>query len=114
MSRVTVTQGRAAVKDVVHFGGQRYTGLTLPTPEPYARRCILPASQLHEIGMGTRPRCRSGDGTGAGSAHSDLVPVASIEGVSPETAIATMPEGMVYVRQGAEIPPALASALRGP
>jgi hypothetical protein len=107
------TQGRAAVKDVVFFGGQRYSSLVLPAPEPYGHRAILPASQLHEIGMGTRPRCRSGDGAEANSAHYHPVPVAGIEGVSPEIAIAALPEGKVYVRRGAEVPPALASALRG-
>jgi len=107
------TQGRAAVKDVVFFGGQRYSSLVLPAPEPYGHRAILPAAQLQEIGMGTRPRCRSGDGAEADSAHYHPVPVAGIKGVSPEIAIAVLPEGRVYVRRGAEVPPALASALRG-
>jgi len=32
--------------------------------------------------------------------------------VNPEIAIAVLPEGKVYVRQGADVPAALASALR--
>jgi hypothetical protein len=62
--------------------------------------------------MGERPRCRSGDRPGADLASSYPVLVASIEGVNPEIAIAVLPEGRVYVRQGADVPAALASALR--
>jgi hypothetical protein len=104
--------GSAAVKDAVHFGGHHYYSVNLPGPEPYDRRSFLPVSQLREIGMGEQPRCRSGDGPGVGSASSSPVPVASIEGVDPEIAIAVLPEGKVYVREGAAVPPTLASALR--
>jgi hypothetical protein len=105
------TSGGAAVKDVVDFGGQQYHSLTLPGPETYGRRSLLPASQLREIGIGAQPRCRSGDEAKTDSAPSHDVPVASIEGVNPEIAIAVMPEGKVYIREGADVPPALASAL---
>jgi hypothetical protein len=104
--------GSAAVADVVYFGGQQYCSVNLPGSGPYDRRSFLPASQLREIGMGERPRCRSGEQPGAGSASSSPVPVASIEGVDPEIAIAILPEGKVYAREGATVPPALASALR--
>ena len=101
-------RGSAAVKDVIYFNGQRYHPAFLLPHEPYDRRGTIPASHLREIGTGTRPQCRSG--SRADMSHYGSVPVASIDGVSPEIAIAALPRGNVYVRQGAVVPPQLASA----
>jgi hypothetical protein len=101
-------RGRSAVKDVIYFNGQRYRPAFLRTSEPYARRASVPAAHLQEIGAGTRPQCRSG--SRADLDHYRSVPVASIDGVSPEIAIAALPRGNIYVRQGAVVPPALAAA----
>jgi hypothetical protein len=102
------TRSRSAVKDVIYFNGQRYRPAFLRTNEPYARRATAPAAHLQEIGAGTRPQCRSG--SRADLDHYRSVPVASIDGVSPEIAIAALPRGNIYVRQGAVVPPALAAA----
>jgi hypothetical protein len=101
-------RGNAAVKDVIYFDGQRYRPAFLRANDPYVRRGTVPAAHLQEIGAGTRPQCRSG--SRADPAHYRSVPVASIDGVSPEIAIAALPRRNIYVRQGAVVPPALASA----
>ena len=104
-------RGSAAVKDVIYFNGQRYRPAFLRTNEPYARRGIVFAAHLQEIGAGTRPQCRSG--SGANLDHYRSVPVASIDGVSPEIAIAALPRGNIYVRQGAVVPLASAPWVQG-
>ena len=84
-------RGSSAVKDVIYFNGQRYRPAFLRTNEPYARRATVPAAHLQEIGAGTRPQCHSG--SRADLDHYRSVPVASIDGVSPEIAIAALPPG---------------------
>jgi hypothetical protein len=79
----------------------------LRTNEPYARRGTVSAAHLQKIGAGTRPQCRGG--SRADLDHYRSVPEASIDGVSPEIAIAALPRRNIYVRQGAVVPPALAS-----
>ena len=96
------------MKDVIYFNGQRYRPAFLRANEPYARRGTVPAAHLQEIGAGTRPQCRSG--SRADPDHYRSVPMASIDGVSPEIAIAALPWRNIYIRQGAVVPPALASA----
>lgn len=100
----------AARADVVHFDGYRYRGTSLRTHPPYDRIGSIPASHLHEIGTATRRPGRCTNHPGTDSASPPSVRVASIDGVSPEIAIAALPRGNVYLREGAEVPRILTSA----
>lgn len=96
----------AARADVITFDGHRYRGTSLRTHPPYDRIGSIPASRLREIGTATRASGRRANQPGAES----LITVASIEGVSPEIAIAALPRGNVYVREGVTAPSTLTSA----
>jgi hypothetical protein len=100
----------AARADVINFDGYRYRGTSLRTHPPYDRIGSIPSSHLQEIGTATRRPGRCTNQPSADSALPLSVRVASIDGVSPEIAIAALPRGNVYLREGAEVPRILTSA----
>jgi hypothetical protein len=102
--------GVAAVADMIIFNGHRYRWISLETYPPYHRKGGIPASHLQEIGTATRLPGYPRDHSSADSASPPSVQVASIDGVSPEVAIAGLPRGNIYLREGAAVPPILTSA----
>lgn len=103
----------AARADLIIFNDFRYRGTSLRTHPPYDRMGRIPESRLREIGLAVRVRgrcARSPHGLAAESVPGDTVRVASIDGVSPDIAIAGLPLGNVYLREGATMPSELASA----
>jgi hypothetical protein len=102
--------GAAARADVINFNGQKYHGTSLRTHPPFDRIGNIPASYLQEIGTAIRPPGRCTNHSAADSAPPPPVRVASILGVSLEIAIAALPRGNVYLREGAEVPRILMSA----
>lgn len=105
-----LTRSAAARADVITFDGHRYRATSLRTHPPYDRIGSIPASHLREIGTATRSTGHCAKQGSPDSALQDSVQVASIEGVSPEIAIAAVPRGNVYLREGATVPPVLAAA----
>jgi hypothetical protein len=104
------TRSAAARADAITFDGHRYRGTSLRTHPPYDRIGSIPVSHLREIGTATRAPGHCTNHASADSALPPSVPVASIEGVSPEIAIAALPRGNVYLREGAAVPRILTSA----
>lgn len=102
------TGGVAARADVITFEGHRYRGVSLRTHPPFDRIGSVPISHLQEIGTATRKPGRDTNHSRVESATQ--VQVASIAGVSPEIAIAGIPRGNVYLREGSELPHILTSA----
>lgn len=100
------TGSAAARADLISFNGHLYRGISLRTHPPYDRMGSIPASHLQEIGTAVRP----GGNYGAAVIPPRSVQVASIDGMSPEIAIAGLPRGNVYLREGAEVPRVLATA----
>jgi hypothetical protein len=96
--------------DAIYFDGHRYLGVSLRTHPPFDRVGSIPESHLQRIGTATRKPGHRTKHAVTGSASPPPVEVASIEGVSPEIAIAGVPRGNVYLREGATIPSALTSA----
>lgn len=105
----STARSAAARADMISFNGHRYRGTSLRTHPPFDRRGSIPASYLQEIGTATRPPGRCTNHSAADSAPPP-VRVASIPGVSPEIAIAALPRGNVYLREGAAVPRILTSA----
>ena len=106
--------GRASVKGAVLLRrsavSQRYPAWA----GPYDRRGLLPASQNTGKSVSANGRdAAAGTGPEPTWLPLDPVLVASIEGVNPQIAIAVLPGGKrLCPRQGADVPAALASALR--
>ena len=96
--------------DAIYFDGHRYLGVSLRAHQPFDRVGSIPLSHLQRIGTATRRPGHRTKNAVAGSASPPLVEVASIDGVSPEIAIAGLPRGNVYLREGATIPSTLTSA----
>ena len=109
-NRTARSGGAAARKAVIEFNGHRYLGTSLRTHPPFDRIGSIPASHLQDIGTATRPPGHCTNHSSTDSALPRSVQVASIDGVSPEIAIAALPRGDVYLREGAAVPRILTSA----
>ena len=81
-------------KAQLRFRGQLYHGSTLRTNPPYTWVARIPAEHMTEIGSGVMPGGRC-----ATIVPDRSVPVARIDGVDPETAIAVLPHGSVFVAE---------------
>ena len=77
------------------FRGQTYAGSSLRTHSPYTRVARIAAAHMHVVGTGVIPACRD---TNHSTDQDQSVPVARIDGVDPAIAIATYPDGAVFVR----------------
>ena len=77
------------------FHGQTYAGSSLRTHSPYTRVARIAAAHMHVVGTGVIPACRD---TNHSTDQDQPVPVARIDGVDPAIAIATYPDGAVFVR----------------
>jgi hypothetical protein len=77
------------------FRGQTYAGSSLRTHSPYTRVARIAAAHMHVVGTGVIPACRD---TNDSTDQDQSVPVARIDGVDPAIAIATYPDGAVFVR----------------
>lgn len=106
------SRARSAVAraDLIDFDGHRYRATSLRTHPPYDRIGSIPASHLKELGTATRPTGKCTNKSNSGSISPCLVEVASIDGVSPEIAIASLATGKAYLREGAAVPRVLTSA----
>jgi Family of unknown function (DUF6281) len=76
------------------FRGQAYAGSSLRTHPPYTRIARIEVAHMHVIGTGVIPACRD---TNHSTDQDQSVPVARIDGVDPGIAIATYPDGGVFV-----------------
>jgi len=64
------------------------------THPPYTRSARIAVAHMHVIGTGVIPACRD---TNHSTDQDRPVPVARIDGVDPGLAVATYPDGAVYV-----------------
>ena len=94
-STTTNISSGASCAAVLHFRGQTYYGEALKTSSPYTQTGRVPKAHLHVIGTGILPACR--DTNHSANDHDRSVPVARIDGVDPETAVAQYPWGLVFV-----------------
>lgn len=78
----------------IGFRGHTYGGSSLRTHPPYTRSARIAAAHMHVIGTGVIPACRD---TNHSTDQDRPVPVARIDGVDPGLAVATYPDGAVYV-----------------
>lgn len=106
------TSSRSSERDagcafVVDYNGSRYVGVTLQIRPPYDRLGTIPRSHRTEIGRGTVPPCN--DTNSQTTASREAAIVDSIDGVSPDVAIALDSTGQVYLRRGATLPSTLPS-----
>lgn len=76
------------------FRGQAYGGSSLRTHPPYTRIARIKVAHMHVIGTGVIPACRD---TNHSTDQPLSVPVARIDGVDPAIAIASYPDGGVYI-----------------
>lgn len=104
------SRSAAAIADVITFDGRRYRGVSLRTHPPFDRTGRVPPSHFQETGTAARPGGRCANRSDADAGLSLSVQVASIEGVDPEIAVAAIPHGIVYLREGAVLPEDLTSA----
>ena len=90
----------ASCAAILHFRGQTYYGSALRTHSPYTRTGRVPKAHMHVIGTGVLPACRD---TNHSTDQDRSVPVARIDGVDPDIAVAQYlahyPFGLVFVNK---------------
>src|ERR1700759_4379 len=78
----------------ISFRGHTYGGSSVRTHPPYTRSARIAVAYMHVIGTGVIPACRD---TNHSTDQDPPVPGARIDGVAPGLAVATYPDGAVYV-----------------
>ena len=96
--RVLVARDQRLVVGKLRRGDQvprhTYGGSSLRTHPPYTRSARIAVVHMHVMGTGVIPACRD---TNHSTDQDRPVPVARIDGVDPGLAVATYPDGAVYV-----------------
>jgi hypothetical protein len=88
------TSSEASCTARLTFNSQAYAGSSLRTHPPYTRVARIDVAHMHVLGNGVIPACLDTNH----STDQDLsVRVARIDGVDPAIAIASYPDGAVFV-----------------
>lgn len=95
------SSGSGSCVALMHFRGHVYEGATLRTHAPYTVIGEIPRSHLRALGRGLLPACNDTNGS---QDTGQAVRVARISHVAPSVAVAVLPRGRVYVRQGEKVP----------